>query len=264
MPAFPAASSSVRASHRRGAARPIPDATSFDRGTGAGPVPATTAPGGRDHRAGQTRAGHRRRVATKLPAGPPGLTPEVALTDRYRSSRSCESVSAIGRRRQLAQRCPGRRRRQTSSHCATPTPGALRAVERRNVPPVRTLVTRFRPRPCSTKHPGAPALACERSRVVLPRETVGNRPNQARDGRRAGRSLCASERKRRPVSRLALPKRTRQARRGRQPGEHPVRRGADDSDGGVSPTHRGRARSARRSRASRTSWSRSGPAGRLR
>jgi hypothetical protein len=187
MPAFPAASSSVRASHRRGAARPIPDATLFDRGaTGAGPVPATTAPGGRDHRAGQTRAGHRRRVATKLPAGPPGLTPEVALTDRYRSSRSCESVSAIGRRRQLAQRCPGRRRRQTSSHCATPTPGALRAVERRNVPPVRTLVTRFRPRPYSTKHPGAPALACERSRVVLPRETVGNRPNQARDGRRGG------------------------------------------------------------------------------
>ena len=36
------------------------------------------------------------------------------------------------------------------------------------------------------------------------------------------------------------------------------------ADGGVSPTHRGRARSARRSRASRTSWSRSGPAGRLR
>jgi hypothetical protein len=30
--------------------------------------------------------------------------------------------------------------------------------------------------------------------------------------------------------------------------------------GGVSPTHRGRARSARRSRASRTSWSRLGPA----
>ena len=30
MPAFPAASSSVRASHRRGAARPIPDATLFD------------------------------------------------------------------------------------------------------------------------------------------------------------------------------------------------------------------------------------------
>jgi hypothetical protein len=49
-----------------------------------------------------------------------------------------------------------------------------------------------------------------------------------------------------------------------QRGEHPVRRGADDSDGGVSPTDRGRARSARRSRASRTSWSRSGPAGRLR
>jgi hypothetical protein len=38
----------------------------------------------------------------------------------------------------------------------------------------------------------------------------------------------------------------------------------DDSDRGISPTHRGRARSARRSRASRTSWSRSGPAGRLR
>jgi hypothetical protein len=49
-----------------------------------------------------------------------------------------------------------------------------------------------------------------------------------------------------------------------QRGEAPVRRGADDSDGGVSPTHRGRARSARRSRASRTSWSRSGPARRLR
>jgi hypothetical protein len=32
----------------------------------------------------------------------------------------------------------------------------------------------------------------------------------------------------------------------------------------ISPTHRGRAGSARRSRASRTSWSRSGPAGRLR
>jgi mannose-6-phosphate isomerase-like protein (cupin superfamily) len=37
----------------------------------------------------------------------------------------------------------------------------------------------------------------------------------------------------------------------------------DDSDRGIRPTHRGRARSARRSRASRTSWSRSGPAGRL-
>jgi hypothetical protein len=49
-----------------------------------------------------------------------------------------------------------------------------------------------------------------------------------------------------------------------QRGHYPVRRGADDSDGGVSPTHRGRAGSARRSRASRTSWSRSGPAGRLR
>ena len=40
--------------------------------------------------------------------------------------------------------------------------------------------------------------------------------------------------------------------------------GADDSDGGVSPTHRGRAGSAHRSPASRTSWSRPGPAGRLR
>ena len=37
-----------------------------------------------------------------------------------------------------------------------------------------------------------------------------------------------------------------------------------DSDGGVSPTHRGRARSARRSRASRRSWSRSGLAEDLR
>ena len=97
----------------------------------------------------------------EAPGRPPGLTPEVALTDRYRSSRSCESASAIGRRRQLARRCRGRRRRRTSSHCATPTPGALRAVERRNVPPVRTLVTRFRPRPSSTKHPGAPALAAQ-------------------------------------------------------------------------------------------------------
>jgi hypothetical protein len=44
---------------------------------------------------------------------------------------------------------------------------------------------------------------------------------------------------------------------------HPVRRGADHSDGRVSAT-RGRGRSARRSRGSRTSWSRSGPAGRLR
>ena len=42
------------------------------------------------------------------------------------------------------------------------------------------------------------------------------------------------------------------------------RRVRDDSDCGISPTHRGRARSARRSRASRTSWSRSGPAGRPR
>jgi hypothetical protein len=33
------------------------------------------------------------------------------------------------------------------------------------------------------------------------------RPNQARDGRRAGRSHCASERKRRPVSRQGIPKR---------------------------------------------------------
>jgi transposase len=46
--------------------------------------------------------------------------------------------------------------------------------------------------------------------------------------------------------------------------QHPVRRGADDSDGGVSPTHRGRVRSARRSLVSRTFWSRSGPAGRVR
>jgi hypothetical protein len=46
--------------------------------------------------------------------------------------------------------------------------------------------------------------------------------------------------------------------------DRPVRHGADDSDGRVSTTHRRRARSARRSRASRTSWSRSGPAGRLR
>jgi hypothetical protein len=37
------------------------------RATDAGPVLATTAPTGRDHRAGQTRAGHRRRVTTKLP-----------------------------------------------------------------------------------------------------------------------------------------------------------------------------------------------------
>ena len=49
-----------------------------------------------------------------------------------------------------------------------------------------------------------------------------------------------------------------------QRGEYPVRRGADDSDGGVSPAHRGSARSARRSRASRTSWSRPGRAERLR
>jgi hypothetical protein len=179
MPAFPAASSSVRASHRRGAARPIPDATLFDRGaTGAGPVPATTAPSGRDHRAGQSRAGHRRRVATKLPAGPPGLTPEVALTDRYRSSRSCESVSAIGRRRQLAQRCPGRRRRQTSSHCATHA-GCSTGRRASKCPSPTDTRHVLRPRPCSTKHPGAPALACERSRVVLPRETVGNRPMAA-------------------------------------------------------------------------------------
>ena len=43
-----------------------------------------------------------------------------------------------------------------------------------------------------------------------------------------------------------------------------VRRRADDLDGGVSPTHRGRAGSARRSRASRTSWSRPAQAKRLR
>jgi hypothetical protein len=81
-------------------------------------------------------------------------------------------------------------------------------------------------------------------------------PNQARDGRRAGRSHCVSERKRRPCpvwGSLSGPsKRVGVGQRS----EHPVRRGADDSDGGVSPTHRGRARSARRSRASRTSWSR--------
>jgi hypothetical protein len=79
-------------------------------------------------------------------------------------------------------------------------------------------------------------------------------------GRRAGRSHCASERKPRPVPRLGSLTRARQARRGRSARRYPVRRGADDSGGGVSPTHRGRARSARRSRASRTSGSRSGPA----
>jgi hypothetical protein len=45
---------------------------------------------------------------------------------------------------------------------------------------------------------------------------------------------------------------------------HPARRAALLLVGGVSPTHRGRARSARRSPVSRTFWSRSGPAGRLR
>src|SRR5918992_2963055 len=83
-------------------------------------------------------------------------------------------------------------------------------------------------------------------------------------GRRARRSHCASERKPRPVPVWAPSKRARQARRGRSARRYPVRRGADDSGGGVSPTHRGRARSARRSRASRTFWFRSGPAGRLR
>jgi hypothetical protein len=76
-----------------------------DRGaTGAGPVPATSAPCGRDHRAGQTRAGHRRSVTTKLPPAT-GLTPEAALTDRYRSS-SCGLASDLGRRRQLARPRP--------------------------------------------------------------------------------------------------------------------------------------------------------------
>ncbi len=50
----------------------------------------------------------------------------------------------------------------------------------------------------------------------------------------------------------------------RESSDRPVRRGADDSAGGVSPTHRGRARSARRSPVSRPSWSRSGPARSLR
>jgi hypothetical protein len=52
--------------------------------------------------------------------------------------------------------------------------------------------------------------------------------------------------------------------RARAPPSPPARRAALLPAGGVSPTHRGRARSARRSHASRTSWSRSGPARRLR
>jgi predicted ester cyclase len=61
-----------------------------------------------------------------------------------------------------------------------------------------------------------------------------------------------------------FPKRARQARRSLSARRLPGPASADDSDGGVSPTDRGRARSARRSRASRRSWSRSGRAGRLR
>jgi hypothetical protein len=100
----------------------------------------------------------------EAPGRATGAYARGALTDRYRSSRSCESVPAIGRRRRLAQRGPGRRRRQTSSHCATPTPGALRAVERRNVPPVRTVVTRFRPR---RAQPPTPALLLWPAKAVV-------------------------------------------------------------------------------------------------
>jgi hypothetical protein len=39
---------------------------------------------------------------------------------------------------------------------------------------------------------------------IASRRTAAGRPDQARDGRRAGRSHCVSERKRRPVSRLGI------------------------------------------------------------
>jgi hypothetical protein len=89
-----------------------------------------------------------------------------------------------------------------------------------------------------------------RSLVVQTRRATGGEPALA----------FAAERKRRTVSgwrSLSGPgKRVGVGQRG----EYPVRRGAEDSDCGVSPTHRGRAGSARRSRASRTFWSRSGRA----
>jgi hypothetical protein len=104
------------------------------------------------------------------------------------------------------------------------------------------------------RHPG-PGAALHGSRRSGP--TARGEPRRHAGARRRG-----PEAARRHVTRPGT--RARRAWRCRdQRGEYPVRRGAEDSDGGVSPTHRGRARSARRSRASRTSWSRSGPAGRL-
>jgi hypothetical protein len=62
--------------------------------------------------------------------------------------------------------------------------------------------------------PGDSQPAQARSRTVSQRcgcehgretgSALAARPNQARDGRRAGRSHCVSERKRRPVSRLGF------------------------------------------------------------
>jgi uncharacterized protein YjbJ (UPF0337 family) len=99
----------------------------------------------------------------------------------------------------------------------------------------------------------AETRAIRASRLAVTRPVIG--PDQGeivQRGRQSRRVICSVD----PVGHFVVSV--------GQHGEYPVRRGADHSGGGVSPTHRGRARSARRLRASRTSWSRSGPAVRLR
>ena len=146
---------------------------------------------------------------------------------------------------------PCRRRRRRAG--TAPRAGSSRAATRR-------------PRPGARRPRGARALAplrrCESRRLIgLRMQLVQTR--RATGGEPGARIVYLSgSGDRYPVwGSLSGPgKRVGVGQRS----EHPVRRGADDSDGGVSPTHRGRARSARRSRASRTSWSRSVRAGRLR
>ena len=64
-------------------------------------------------------------------------------------------------------------------------------------------------------------LTSESSRLHAGRQGTPSSSNQARDGRRAGRSHCVSERKRRPVSRWGIPKRVRHAGRGRSARRRP-------------------------------------------
>jgi hypothetical protein len=178
-----------------------------------------------------------------------------------------------------AEGCAYATREQRAASSAAVAAGALRCLRASpsaaGVRP-RAVGVRFVQRPCRPARGWMPAwMSCSsplsRSSPPTRRRAASSTSTRSASRWRLARVLSTGTAKRSqaPIVRPLAARRSRTPVAGdSRPVKDPLAADAGGSGeravGGVSPSLRGRAGSARRSRASRTSWSRSGPARRLR